>query len=116
MAGVGIRKMMTHTVRIRYMQASLGTRIRLYGSKVKNNNQTTKHKPRPAALDHDQGTLELKEDQRISCWVPHYRTGIYYPRGHEAILEDISEGAASSCLGDTTFWMRNTDGVDKPDP
>ncbi|KAG8364212.1 hypothetical protein BUALT_Bualt19G0104800 [Buddleja alternifolia] len=49
-----------------------------------------------------------------SCWIPHPRTGIYFPKGQERVMEDIPSDAASF---DCTFWLRNTDGVDdKPDP
>ncbi|XP_022716540.1 uncharacterized protein LOC111275423 [Durio zibethinus] len=24
-----------------------------------------------------------------SCWVPHDRTGIYYPKGQEKVMEDV---------------------------
>ncbi|CAN8270286.1 unnamed protein product [Cochlearia groenlandica] len=46
-------------------------------------------------------------------WVPHPRTGIFFPPGQEAVMADIPDGAASF---DMTFWIRNVDGVDKPDP
>ncbi|XVF67466.1 hypothetical protein PTKIN_Ptkin10aG0123800 [Pterospermum kingtungense] len=48
-----------------------------------------------------------------SCWVPHPKSGIYFPEGHEWVMNDVPEGAAS--LG-RTFWLRNVDGVDKPEP
>ncbi|XP_057964331.1 uncharacterized protein LOC131155311 [Malania oleifera] len=46
------------------------------------------------------------------CWVPHPRTGIYFPRGQERVMEDVPDGAASLR---ETYWFRNIDGVDKPD-
>lgn len=30
-----------------------------------------------------------------SCWVPHPRTGIYFPVGHEWVMEDVPDGAAT---------------------
>ncbi|MCI10892.1 hypothetical protein A2U01_0031989 [Trifolium medium] len=31
-----------------------------------------------------------------SClWVPHPRTGIYFPVGHDWVMEDVPEGAAT---------------------
>ncbi|PKI40257.1 hypothetical protein CRG98_039375 [Punica granatum] len=27
-------------------------------------------------------------------WVPHERTGIYYPKGQEKVIEDVPSGAA----------------------
>ncbi|KAF2320942.1 hypothetical protein GH714_032100 [Hevea brasiliensis] len=48
-----------------------------------------------------------------SCWVPHPRSGIYMPKGYERVMDDVPEGAASF---DQTYWLRNVDGVEKPDP
>lgn len=45
-------------------------------------------------------------------WVPHPRTGIFFPPGQESVMDDVPVGAASF---DMTFWLRNVDGVDKPD-
>ncbi|KAJ4716177.1 putative Late embryogenesis abundant protein Lea5 [Melia azedarach] len=50
----------------------------------------------------------------LTCWVPHPRSGIYFPQGQEWVMEDVPKGAAS--LGGRTFWLRNDDGVDKLDP
>ncbi|KAL4272829.1 hypothetical protein GQ457_13G007690 [Hibiscus cannabinus] len=47
------------------------------------------------------------------CWVPHPRSGIYFPEGHEWVMKDVPEGAASF---NQTYWLRNVDGVDKPEP
>ena len=46
------------------------------------------------------------------CWVPHPRTGIYYPKGQEWVMDDLPEQAASL---NRTHWLRNVDGVDKAD-
>jgi hypothetical protein len=43
-----------------------------------------------------------------SYWVPHPRTGIYFPNGHESAMEDVPEGAASF---NQTFWLRNVDDI-----
>ncbi|XP_022749150.1 uncharacterized protein LOC111298689 [Durio zibethinus] len=48
-----------------------------------------------------------------SCWVPHPKTGIYFPKGHEWVMKDVPDDAAS--LGHT-FWLRGVDGVEKPEP
>ncbi|KAF2294572.1 hypothetical protein P3X46_013766 [Hevea brasiliensis] len=48
-----------------------------------------------------------------SCWVPHPRTGIYVPKGHERVMDDVPESAASF---NQTYWLRNVDGVERPDP
>ncbi|XP_058214993.1 uncharacterized protein LOC131326283 isoform X2 [Rhododendron vialii] len=45
-----------------------------------------------------------------SRWVPHPRTGIYYPTGHERVMDDVPDGAASFV---ESHWLRNTDGVDQ---
>ncbi|KAE8680003.1 2-oxoglutarate (2OG) and Fe(II)-dependent oxygenase superfamily protein [Hibiscus syriacus] len=53
-------------------------------------------------------------DIKVSwSWVPHPRSGIYFPEGHEWVMKDVPEGAASL---DQTYWLRNVDGVDKPEP
>ncbi|XP_047172312.1 uncharacterized protein LOC124840313 [Vigna umbellata] len=46
-----------------------------------------------------------------SWWVPHPRTGIYFPKGHEWVMEDVPEDAARL---NQIFWFRNVDGVDIP--
>ncbi|KAK7357618.1 hypothetical protein VNO80_16913 [Phaseolus coccineus] len=46
-----------------------------------------------------------------SWWVPHPRTGIYFPKGHEWVMDDVPEDAARL---NQTFWFRNVDGVDIP--
>lgn len=52
-------------------------------------------------------------EKMSSCWVPHPRTGIYVPKGHEQVIDDVPEGAASF---NRTYWLREVDGVEKPDP
>ncbi|XP_010647936.1 uncharacterized protein LOC100265247 isoform X1 [Vitis vinifera] len=54
-----------------------------------------------------------KGDGSSSSWVPHPRTGIYFPEGHDHMMDDVPDGAA--CFGQT-YWLRTVDGVDKPDP
>ncbi|KAK4424247.1 hypothetical protein Salat_1618100 [Sesamum alatum] len=58
---------------------------------------------------------ERRREDTGSCWMPHPRTGIYFPKGQEWVMEDIPNDAASF---DCTFWLRSIDGVDheKPDP
>lgn len=48
-----------------------------------------------------------------SYWMPDARTGIYVPKGHEGVIEDVPENAASF---EYTYWLRNIDGVDHPRP
>ncbi|KAL9417744.1 hypothetical protein AB3S75_040686 [Citrus x aurantiifolia] len=47
-------------------------------------------------------------------WVPHPRSGIYVPQGHERVMDDVPINAAS--FGHRTFWLRSDDGVEKPNP
>ncbi|KAA3488632.1 LEA_3 domain-containing protein [Gossypium australe] len=47
-----------------------------------------------------------------SSWVPHPKSGIYFPKGHEWVMDDVSDRAAS--FG-SSFWVRSVDGVDKPE-
>lgn len=47
-----------------------------------------------------------------SIWVPHPNNGIYYPKGHERIMDDVPNAAASFS---PTYWFRSIDGVDKSD-
>ncbi|KAF3435526.1 hypothetical protein FNV43_RR22615 [Rhamnella rubrinervis] len=60
--------------------------------------------------DRDDGNAE---GLLSSCWVPHPRTGIYVPKGHERVIDDVPDGAASF---NQTYWLREVDGVEKPDP
>ncbi|GFQ01407.1 hypothetical protein PHJA_002284600 [Phtheirospermum japonicum] len=61
--------------------------------------------------DHRTKTDEAPEDRR-SCWIPHPRTGIYFPMGQEWVMEDVPNDAASF---DCTFWLRSIDGVEDKD-
>ncbi|XP_062204577.1 uncharacterized protein LOC133906641 [Phragmites australis] len=48
-----------------------------------------------------------------ALWVPHPRTGIYYPEGFEWVMEDIPGGAASfqqSC------WLRSGEAATASSP
>ncbi|PIN15276.1 hypothetical protein CDL12_12082 [Handroanthus impetiginosus] len=45
------------------------------------------------------------------CWVPHPRSGIYFPVGGEWVMDGIPNDAASF---DRTFWLRDIDGVEEP--
>ncbi|EES17083.1 hypothetical protein BDA96_08G120400 [Sorghum bicolor] len=38
-----------------------------------------------------------------SLWVPHPRTGIYYPKGFEWVMEDVPSSAASF---QQSYWFR----------
>ncbi|XP_043707941.1 uncharacterized protein LOC122657334 [Telopea speciosissima] len=47
------------------------------------------------------------------CWVPHPRNGIYVPKGHEMVMDDVPSGAASFTQ---PYWLRSIEGVDKSFP
>ncbi|KAG2306265.1 hypothetical protein Bca4012_084700 [Brassica carinata] len=73
-------------------------------------------KPNYMVVDYSEDTSDHRVE--INCggeeeWIPHPRTGIFFPPGHESVMEGVPDGAASF---DMTFWLRNIDGVDKPDP
>ncbi|KAF3668398.1 putative prolyl 4-hydroxylase alpha subunit [Capsicum annuum] len=55
---------------------------------------------------------EEEIEQKGAWWVPHPRTGIYFPKGQERVMDDIPNGAASL---PQTYWLRSEDGVDKPE-
>ncbi|KAK4758523.1 hypothetical protein SAY87_019824 [Trapa incisa] len=57
--------------------------------------------------------LEEDEMQKLPVWIPHPRTGIYFPRGHERVMDKVPDNAASLS---ETCWFRSSHGVDKPDP
>ncbi|KAK6946019.1 Late embryogenesis abundant protein, LEA_3 subgroup [Dillenia turbinata] len=48
-----------------------------------------------------------------SCWVPHPRNGIYFPKDQERVIDDVPANAASF---NETYRLRNIDGVDKNYP
>uniref|UniRef100_A0ACD5Y5H0 Uncharacterized protein n=1 Tax=Avena sativa TaxID=4498 RepID=A0ACD5Y5H0_AVESA len=41
-----------------------------------------------------------------ALWVPHPRTGIYYPRGFEWVMEDVPRNAATF---KQPYWLRSDD-------
>ncbi|XP_047326032.1 uncharacterized protein LOC124929675 [Impatiens glandulifera] len=49
---------------------------------------------------------------RDGCWVPHPRSGIYFPAGQEWVMNDVPENAA---VFNRTYWLRSVDGVDQSD-
>ncbi|KAG8364213.1 hypothetical protein BUALT_Bualt19G0104900 [Buddleja alternifolia] len=72
------------------------------------------HKNADNILEGPVADEQRQPEDPQSCWMPHPRTGIYFPKGQEWVMEDIPNDAASF---DCTFWLRNIDGVDdKPDP
>lgn len=79
----------------------------LHESKLVWLNRAIKHKATVASKEKCKNP-----EERSACWVPHPGNGIYYPQGHERVMNDIPKGAASFA---ETYWLRNIDGVDKPD-
>ncbi|KAJ7946138.1 putative Late embryogenesis abundant protein Lea5 [Quillaja saponaria] len=55
---------------------------------------------RPAATSSNGG----KTAEDSTYWVPHGRTGIYFPKGYEHVMDDVPAGAASFS---ETYWLRN---------
>ncbi|GJY76143.1 RNA-directed DNA polymerase, eukaryota, partial [Tanacetum coccineum] len=37
---------------------------------------------------------KVYEEREESCWILHLRTGIFYPKGHEGVMNEVSHGAA----------------------
>ncbi|KAF5743990.1 hypothetical protein HS088_TW08G00578 [Tripterygium wilfordii] len=71
-------------------------------------------KPEKTMIKSDGGGGDNnKTNKTSSLWVPHPRTGIYFPQGHEWVMDDVPLGAAS--FGHNYYWLRNVDGVEKPD-
>ncbi|KAJ4886936.1 hypothetical protein Rs2_26684 [Raphanus sativus] len=73
-------------------------------------------KQKPMVIDYSEDISYHKLDVNSGGeeeWVPHPRTGIFFPPGQEWVMDGVPDGAASF---DMTFWLRNVDGVDKPDP
>ncbi|ERN03676.1 hypothetical protein AMTR_s00144p00086170 [Amborella trichopoda] len=81
---------------------------------------STQEMRRGRVLVDDIYTVESKKEKEEwvleggyggSCWVPHPRTGIYYPKGHEKVMEDVPYGASTF---EKTYWLRSHEGLDEP--
>ncbi|XP_021750927.1 uncharacterized protein LOC110716604 [Chenopodium quinoa] len=59
--------------------------------------------------DNEKEVMKVNKD-----WVPHPRTGIYFPEGQDWVLNDVPENSAS--LGHSQYWLRNIHGAEKHDP
>ncbi|CAA2966455.1 uncharacterized protein LOC111411055 [Olea europaea subsp. europaea] len=57
--------------------------------------------------------ISKKHEEDEECWMPHPHTGIYYPKGHEWVMDGIPSNAATF---EKVFWFRSDGGVDKLDP
>ncbi|GJV86747.1 hypothetical protein Tco_1530685 [Tanacetum coccineum] len=49
---------------------------------------------------------KIYEEREESCWIMHLRTGIFYPKGHERVMNEVPDGAAISA---SSYWLRNND-------
>lgn len=59
------------------------------------------------SFEHKEQVHDVKyKEHEESCWIPHPRTGIYYPKGHEWVMKDVPDNAARF---DYTYWLRNGD-------
>uniref|UniRef100_A0A7N0VBD9 Uncharacterized protein n=1 Tax=Kalanchoe fedtschenkoi TaxID=63787 RepID=A0A7N0VBD9_KALFE len=65
--------------------------------------------------DRAQGRALGESSANSSNWVPHPRTGIYFPKGHEWVMEGVPDGAATF-EGHEPYWLRNVEGVDRAYP
>ncbi|GKA15189.1 hypothetical protein Tco_0694936 [Tanacetum coccineum] len=39
---------------------------------------------------------KVYEEREESCWILHLRTGIFYLKGHEGVMNEVPDGAAIS--------------------
>ncbi|GJZ94304.1 hypothetical protein Tco_0666507, partial [Tanacetum coccineum] len=37
---------------------------------------------------------KVYEEREESCWILHLRTSIFYPKGHEGVMNEVPNGAA----------------------
>ncbi|GJV23659.1 hypothetical protein Tco_1376354 [Tanacetum coccineum] len=49
---------------------------------------------------------KVYEEREESCWHLHLRTGIFYPKGHEGVMNEVSDVAA---IFASSYWLRNSD-------
>jgi hypothetical protein len=59
-----------------------------------------------------QGPVEVRSAE-VALWVPHPRTGIYYPKGFEWVMEDVPSGAASF---QQSYWLRTGEAESSSSP
>ena len=82
-------------------------------SKLREDGVVVEEPPERAGISREGGGRDKAEVGSTSYyWTPHPRTGIYVPKGHEWVVDDVPKNAASF---DQTYWLRNNDGVDKAD-
>ncbi|GKC15908.1 hypothetical protein Tco_1012690 [Tanacetum coccineum] len=49
---------------------------------------------------------KVYEEREESCWILHLRTGIFYTKGHEGVMNEVPDGAA---IFASSYWLRNND-------
>ncbi|GJT03981.1 hypothetical protein Tco_0838443 [Tanacetum coccineum] len=49
---------------------------------------------------------KVYEEREESCWILHLRTGIFYSKGHEEVMNEVPDGAA---IFASSYWLRNSD-------
>ncbi|KAL8141294.1 hypothetical protein V2J09_007315 [Rumex salicifolius] len=60
--------------------------------------------------EEDDNKIKIERKNIEECdWIPHPRNGIYSPKGHDWVMEDVPASAASLA---PTYWLRSVDGVD----
>ncbi|GJW67205.1 hypothetical protein Tco_0121629 [Tanacetum coccineum] len=49
---------------------------------------------------------KVYDEREESCWILHLRTGIFYLKVHEGVINEVSNGAA---IFASRYWLRNSD-------
>ncbi|GJX42535.1 RNA-directed DNA polymerase, eukaryota [Tanacetum coccineum] len=49
---------------------------------------------------------KVYDEREESCWILHLRTGIFYLKGHEGVMNEVPDGAA---IFASSYWLRNSD-------
>ncbi|GKC91186.1 mitochondrial metalloendopeptidase OMA1 [Tanacetum coccineum] len=49
---------------------------------------------------------KVYDEREESCWILHLRTGIFYLKGHEGVMNEFSDGAA---IFASSYLLRNSD-------
>ncbi|GJZ88935.1 retrovirus-related pol polyprotein from transposon TNT 1-94 [Tanacetum coccineum] len=49
---------------------------------------------------------KVYEEREESCWILHLRTGIFYPKSHEGVMNEVPDGAA---IFASSYCLRNSD-------
>ncbi|GJZ16432.1 hypothetical protein Tco_0552109 [Tanacetum coccineum] len=49
---------------------------------------------------------KVYDEREESCWILHLCTDIFYLKGHEGVMNEVSDGAA---IFASSYWLRNND-------